>query len=953
MATYRVKYGDTLFDICLNTTGSLAGINAIMDANGFTTYTPDLTPDSVIEVPDVVYNSEAVSVASQRPFSNASISASDLQSQFEEMEFLTKYDGKIVWGFRHIPNETNMDLYLSLKGNVEGFIDWGDGKGFQNVSSFLDGDHVHYVYPQYPNGDIFYVTFIGLADAISMSGLESTQTDRFRAKLRTLDISTAINVTRDKSFYLAFAGCYALIDVTGTLAGTDVVNVHQMFMGALQPISMDGFFMGCTSLTNAEACFQQSGVVSAAECFMGCTSLSSIGSCFDHCERLTDLTRAFKDCTNIHICYFACASSPNADLTDTFDGCVNITDLSYCFANSAYAFPTNYLDQFKKVTNFTLTFKGCTTTNESPYTLVNGVKVHTWQRTPDNGFAKPTAFLNCYTDSKFSNWSSIPITWGGGGIQGGKIQYGFNGTNLSGVHLTLNVFGNIRGRVDWGDGTVHTLTSANYAEHTYTQNFTDTVYVVFEGEANNMNINNQALDIMAPFQERLIRCDMRQMVNCIPSGVFAYAFKNCVNFQYQSNNFAGNTSIVDVSGMFQGCAKLNIGQGIFTACTELTRANNTFQSCNKEPMRDFYGCTKLQTANYCYDHASWTGTTSQTFWSCPALESIIGVFGGSSGNISENTFNGSKNITNFRQAFMNSTSGLESPYDTIDGVKVHLWERTPELGYTAPVTYEQCFTGAKCSDWSNIPVPWGGGAVVQTVYIEVPTWKLYMPFDNSINEYPIQLLINEIPTASNFIAYKDGTGANRLWVKGDIPASTNLKDIRFVFLSADKTEYVGGTSHLPYDMVPENNGTYGAYSNAAYLIDSKYWPSITVILDPAAEYDRGAVEGMPASAVEAVVKTPQGQTITVPPMSPSAQMVETHNINPSAFKSPVLTPDDDIVDEIISYVLLNGVDITDFYSSTIELTVIMPQGEHFKTDSLQLHPDGGAYIVIAHYIGIS
>ena len=63
MATYKVKSGDTLMDVCYNTTGSLRAINDIMNANGFDTYTPQLEAGRIIEVPDVVYNSEAVSVA--------------------------------------------------------------------------------------------------------------------------------------------------------------------------------------------------------------------------------------------------------------------------------------------------------------------------------------------------------------------------------------------------------------------------------------------------------------------------------------------------------------------------------------------------------------------------------------------------------------------------------------------------------------------------------------------------------------------------------------------------------------------------------------------------------------------------------------------------------------------------------------------------------------------------
>lgn len=71
MALYTVRYGETLLDVCYNTTGAITSIDAIMDANGFDTYTPELTPGQVLEVPDVVYNSDAVHVANIRPFNSA------------------------------------------------------------------------------------------------------------------------------------------------------------------------------------------------------------------------------------------------------------------------------------------------------------------------------------------------------------------------------------------------------------------------------------------------------------------------------------------------------------------------------------------------------------------------------------------------------------------------------------------------------------------------------------------------------------------------------------------------------------------------------------------------------------------------------------------------------------------------------------------------------------------
>lgn len=72
MATYTVKAGESLFDICYNTTGWLTSIDSIMDANNISDYTPQLAAGTIILVPDAVYDSSAVESANKRPFNSTS-----------------------------------------------------------------------------------------------------------------------------------------------------------------------------------------------------------------------------------------------------------------------------------------------------------------------------------------------------------------------------------------------------------------------------------------------------------------------------------------------------------------------------------------------------------------------------------------------------------------------------------------------------------------------------------------------------------------------------------------------------------------------------------------------------------------------------------------------------------------------------------------------------------------
>lgn len=86
MAKYKIRLGESLIDVCYNTTGAMSSIDAVMDANDITTYTPDLVPDTDITVPDVVYNSEAVQVANIRPFNSVStVEDSEIDTMISEL----------------------------------------------------------------------------------------------------------------------------------------------------------------------------------------------------------------------------------------------------------------------------------------------------------------------------------------------------------------------------------------------------------------------------------------------------------------------------------------------------------------------------------------------------------------------------------------------------------------------------------------------------------------------------------------------------------------------------------------------------------------------------------------------------------------------------------------------------------------------------------------------------
>ena len=413
MATYKVKSGDTLMDVCYNTTGSLRAINDIMNANGFDTYTPQLEAGRIIEVPDVVYNSEAVSVADARPFNSASLPFDNLSMQMEQLEFMLGDVGSIIYTF---DGSKIAGKYLSLNANNtnEGYVNWGDGTPIEYIKT--DGLFGHN-YAAGTTGEIV-VTFLGRTGAFFLS-TQSFDQEAFKQSLIKVDITNADAACPSGMWRNAFWSCNYLVEVVGSFAGKpNIKNANSMFittwrLNTIPPqmfrgcpnledvTSAFGFsynipnadymFADCPKLTQAAQVFSNVIFLSAVSAFENCTSLKSVINLFANCRLLTDVTNVFKGCTNIQLA-------------------------SYVFQNCAVLNPpVNVFDDCKKVQHFKESYNNLpAATNESPYTVVNGQKIHLWERTPELGFALPTQYDFCFTDSpNFADYANIPETWGG------------------------------------------------------------------------------------------------------------------------------------------------------------------------------------------------------------------------------------------------------------------------------------------------------------------------------------------------------------------------------------------------------------------------------------------------------------------------------------------------------------------------------------------------------------
>lgn len=146
----------------------------------------------------------------------------------------------------------------------------------------------------------------------------------------------------------------------------------------------DGLFSGCSEVTSFEQTFSQ------------CTTLVSIPAhLFAGCEKVETFKETFRDCPiqSIDDDIFAdCTAAENFNLT--FYLCSKLTSI-----------PTDLFSKCLKASVFTETFESCVSlTGESPYTELNGVKVHLYERMNDEykGYFETSSiggkycFYGCY-----------------------------------------------------------------------------------------------------------------------------------------------------------------------------------------------------------------------------------------------------------------------------------------------------------------------------------------------------------------------------------------------------------------------------------------------------------------------------------------------------------------------------------------------------------------------------
>ncbi len=350
--------------------------------------------------------------------------------------------------------------YLPLAGEMDCYVDWGDGTEPEHFTQYP----VSHTYAANTPED-YTVRISGRVTALNSSGLPSPcvkevvqwgntgltsmagafENSDILEKLPNDDNNAFVDVV---SFESAFKNCIALkalpdnlftkCDKVRSFSNTfeNCISLESlpdnMFRycvsaeafdytfrrcGALKELPVD-LFAHNTKVIRFTATFSDCGLTEIPESLLdSCTELKDVNSMFNGCPLTGIPEDLFRNCTEITD--FS-ATFSNTDITEVpeilFNDCRNAktfnSTFSYC--DKLANVPVSMFDNNRRVIDFGNLFAGCdNVSGESPYTEVNGEKIHLYERKgyPDY-FSDVRTYKACFADcSKLDDFESIPENW--------------------------------------------------------------------------------------------------------------------------------------------------------------------------------------------------------------------------------------------------------------------------------------------------------------------------------------------------------------------------------------------------------------------------------------------------------------------------------------------------------------------------------------------------------------
>ena len=205
-----------------------------------------------------------------------------------------------------------------------------------------------------------------------------------------------------------FEGCNPEDGFLQAFYATAITSIPEgLFRGCTAAENMSNLFANCTSLTSipADLFSGMTSVTNMMSAFSGCTALTSIpDGLFADVTSVTNMSSVFNGCTSL-------TSVPEG----VFSGLSSVTNMSSVFRNCTglVSVPVSIFDDCTAVTNFGNAFNGCSAlTGESPYTEIDGVKYHLYERGNNPAFATVKTTAGCFAGcTGLSDYSVISSTY--------------------------------------------------------------------------------------------------------------------------------------------------------------------------------------------------------------------------------------------------------------------------------------------------------------------------------------------------------------------------------------------------------------------------------------------------------------------------------------------------------------------------------------------------------------
>jgi len=345
------------------------------------------------------------------------------------------------------------------------FVYMFNGTALESVPAELfDGVRDHdlanysYIFSECKNLKTVPATLFDHVTELASDGMECIFTD---SGIETIPAGLFATCTEadSTSFEAAFLGCPELKTVEGPIfpETTSVTSVQELFsncpklesipadlfkpLGAANKLNFSYAFVNCTSLkrlpeelfsantkatgfqhtfegctalesipaTLLSACTEVSNVNSL---FAGCSSLKEIpATLFANSQKIEYLEKAFLDCT-------ALETIPE-NLFSVLEGSTKSVKLSYCFkgCTALKNLPAGLFDTVRSINFIDCCFEGCKSlTGESPYTIIDGEKVHLYERVQGDNFPRVpsnrTAHEGCFNGcTGLTDYATMPDEW--------------------------------------------------------------------------------------------------------------------------------------------------------------------------------------------------------------------------------------------------------------------------------------------------------------------------------------------------------------------------------------------------------------------------------------------------------------------------------------------------------------------------------------------------------------